>query len=85
MGTLDSIRGCISWMVFIENGDEENSYRVRLRSRFVHINSIAEKYRGGGHACASGATVYGTDEIQALLQDADAHVKEYKDTHEDWL
>ena len=85
VGTLDSIRGCISWMVFIENGDEENSYRVRLRSRFVHINSIAEKYRGGGHACASGATVYGTDEIQALLQDADAHVKQYKDTHEDWL
>ena len=85
VGTLDSIRGCISWMVFIENGDEQNSYRVRLRSRFVHINTIAEKYRGGGHACASGATVYGKDEIEALLQDADAHVKEYKDTHEDWL
>ena len=85
VGTLDSIRGCISWMVFIENGDEDDSYRVRLRSRFVHINPIAEKYRGGGHACASGATVYGLDEIQALLQDADAHVKEYKETHEDWL
>ena len=85
VGTLDSIRGCISWMVFIENGDADNSYRVRLRSRFVHINPIAEKYRGGGHACASGATVYGLDEIQALLHDADALVKEYKETHEDWL
>ena len=85
VGTLDSIRGCISWMVFIENGDADNSYRVRLRSRFVHINSIAEKYRGGGHACASGATVYGMDEVRALLRDADAHVKEYKETHEDWL
>ena len=59
VGTLDSIRGCISWMAIIENGDAEDSYRVRLRSRFVHINGIAEKYRGGGHACASGATVYG--------------------------
>jgi len=85
VGTLDSIRGCISWMVFIENGDADHSYRVRLRSRFVHINSIAEKYRGGGHACASGATVYGMEEVQALLKDADAHVKEYKETHEDWL
>ena len=85
VGTLDSIRGCISWMVFIENGDADNSYRVRLRSRFVHINPIAEKYRGGGHACASGATVYGMDEVNALLRDADAHVKEYKETHEDWL
>ena len=85
VGTLDSIRGCICWIAFIENGDETQSVRVRLRSRFVHINSIAEKYRGGGHACASGATVYGQEEVQALLQDADALVKEYKETHEGWL
>ncbi|MBO5836647.1 MAG: bifunctional oligoribonuclease/PAP phosphatase NrnA [Oscillospiraceae bacterium] len=85
VGTMDSIRGCISWAVFIENGDAEGSIRVRLRSRFVHINTIAEKYRGGGHACASGATVYSLEEMQALLQDTDALVKEYKQTHEDWL
>ncbi len=85
VGCLDSIRGCICWIAFIENGDEENSIRVRLRSRFVHINSVAEKYRGGGHACASGATVYGKDEVDALLKDADEKVKEYKETHEGWL
>ena len=85
VGTLDSIRGCIAWAAFIENGDAEGSVRVRLRSRFVHINPIAEKYRGGGHACASGATVYGQDEVQALLADTDALVKEYKETHEGWL
>lgn len=85
VGCLDSIRGCICWMVFIENGDEHNSIRVRLRSRFVHINSLAEKYRGGGHACASGATVYGQEEINALLAEADALVKDYKETHDGWL
>ena len=85
VGTLDSIRGAICWIVFIENGDDEGSIRVRLRSRFVHINPVAEKYRGGGHACASGATVYGQEEMEALLRDADAVVKEYKETHEDWL
>ena len=85
VGNLDSIRGVICWMAFIENGDAEGSIRVRLRSRFVHINSIAEKYHGGGHACASGATVYSREEMQALLDDADAHVKEYKETHEGWL
>jgi len=85
VGNLDSIRGCISWIAFIENGDAEGSIRVRLRSRFVHINPVAEKYRGGGHACASGATVYGEDEMQSLLQDVDALVKEYKETHEGWL
>ena len=85
VGTLDSIRGCISWIAFIETGDESGAVRVRLRSRFVHINSIAEKYHGGGHACASGATVYSQEELQALLADTDALVKEYKETHEGWL
>lgn len=85
VGNLDSIRGCICWIAFIENGDEQQSIRVRLRSRFVHINEIAEQYRGGGHACASGATLYGQDEITALLRDADTLVKEYKQTHEGWL
>jgi len=82
---LDSIRGCLCWMVFIESGDEKETIRVRLRSRFVHINTIAEKYRGGGHACASGASVFGQEEVQALLRDADAHVKAYKESNEGWL
>lgn len=82
---LESIKGAICWLVFIDNNDEKGSIRVRLRSRFVHINSIAEKYHGGGHACASGATVYSFDEMNRLLMDADAHVKEYKETHENWL
>ena len=85
VGNLDSIRGCICWMVFIENDDPEGSIRVRLRSRFVHINSIAEKYRGGGHACASGATVYSMEEVHSLLRDADEHVRQYKLNNEGWL
>lgn len=82
IGCLDSIRGCLCWIAFIETDD---NIRVRLRSRFAAINMIAEKYRGGGHACASGATVYNMDEVRALLRDADAHIKEYKETHEGWL
>ena len=85
VGTLDSIRGCICWVAFIENGDEQESIRVRLRSRFVHINSVAEKFGGGGHACASGATVYGKAQMEELLRDADQLIKEYKETHEGWL
>lgn len=85
IGNLDSIRGCISWIAFIETGDEKGTIRVRLRSRFVHINGIAEKYRGGGHACASGATLYSREEVEALLADTDALVKEYKETNEGWL
>ncbi|MBQ8768159.1 MAG: bifunctional oligoribonuclease/PAP phosphatase NrnA [Oscillospiraceae bacterium] len=85
VNTMDKIRGCISWIVFIDTGNADGAIRVRLRSRFVHINPIAEKHNGGGHACASGATVYSREEMQTLLQEADALVKEYKETHEDWL
>ncbi len=85
VNSLDGIRGAICWMAFIENDDDAASIRVRLRSRFVHVNPIAEQYHGGGHACACGATVYSREEAEALIRDADAHVKEYKETHEDWL
>ncbi len=83
VGNLDSIRGCICWMALIDNPD--GSIRVRLRSRFVKISDLAEKYHGGGHACASGASVYSEEERLQLIADADALVKEYKETHEGWL
>jgi nanoRNase/pAp phosphatase (c-di-AMP/oligoRNAs hydrolase) len=51
----------------------------------VAINSVAEHYRGGGHACACGATIFSKKEMRALVKEADAIVKEYKETHEDWL
>ena len=79
---LENIRGCLCWIAFIET---DENIRVRLRSRFAPINTVAEHYRGGGHACASGATVYNQEEVAALLQEADAHIKEYKETHEGWL
>ena len=85
ISALDSIKGCLCWLAFIENGDEEQSIRVRLRSRFMTINTLAEKYRGGGHACASGATVYNMDEVNALVSEADAMVKAYKENNEGWL
>lgn len=79
---LENIRDCLCWIAFIET---DENIRVRLRSRFAPINMIAERYRGGGHACASGATVYNQEEVAALLREADAHIKEYKETHEGWL
>ncbi len=83
--SLSGIRGCLCWIAFIETGDADGAIRVRLRSRFASINHIAEKYHGGGHACASGATVYSREEMNALLQDADAHIKPYKENNDGWL
>ena len=80
---LDSIRGSLIWLAFIDNRDQTT--RVRLRSRFVTINALAEKYHGGGHACASGATVHSKREMKALISDADALLGEYKQNNEGWL
>ena len=85
ISSLSGIRGCLCWIAFIETGDEEHTIRVRLRSRFATINHIAEKYHGGGHACASGATVYSVSEMHDLLRDADAYIKEYKENNDGWL
>ena len=80
---LDSIKGCLCWLAFIEAPD--GAVRVRLRSRFVTINGVAEHYRGGGHAFASGATVYSIDEVKALIAEADEVVREYKESHDGWM
>ena len=79
---MDSIKGSLIWIAFIE-GEEE--IRVRLRSRFVTVSELAERYNGGGHACAAGATVYSKAEAEALLAEADALLKDYKENNEGWL
>ena len=83
ISSLSDIKGMLCWLAFIDTDTEE--IRVRLRSRFAAINTVAEKYHGGGHAGASGATVYSMEEMQSLIRDADAHIRDYKDPHEGWL
>ena len=80
---MDSIRGSIIWIAFIDNAD--GTIRVRLRSRFVPVNTLAEKYRGGGHECACGATLRSKEEMLQFIADADALIKEYKENNEGWL
>ncbi len=89
VGYMESIRNCLIWIAFIEadpkpDGDKAE-IRVRLRSRFVTVSEVAEQYRGGGHACAAGATVYSRTEMKRLIADADARLADYKATHEGWL
>ena len=79
---MDSIKGSLIWIAFIEG---DNEIRVRLRSRFVPISELANQYRGGGHACAAGATVYSKKELKALLGEADLHLKNYKENNTNWL
>ena len=81
---MDSIKNSLIWIAFID-ADNSDDIRVRLRSRFVTVNQLAEQYEGGGHACASGATVHDSEQMRELIQRADAILGEYKKTHEGWL
>ncbi len=80
---MEGIRDCLIWLAFIEN--EDGTIRVRLRSRFVTVNGLASRYRGGGHDRASGATVYSLDEMEALIAEADELLGEYKKNNEGWV
>lgn len=78
---MDKIKGSLIWLAFIENDDA--SIRVRLRSRFIEVESLAGRFGGGGHANASGATVYSRKEVQLLLQEADDMLGAFKAEHPD--
>lgn len=77
---FNSIKGCLIWMLFIE---QEDSIRVRIRSRFIQINNLAAKYGGGGHANACGATIYSNDDMQSMLGEADLMLKEFREANPD--
>ena len=81
---MDSIKNSLIWIAFIDTADE-SEMRVRLRSRFVTVNQIAEKYEGGGHACASGATVHSRAQMDELIAEADRVLGEFKKQNEGWL
>ncbi|MBP3423086.1 MAG: bifunctional oligoribonuclease/PAP phosphatase NrnA [Clostridia bacterium] len=80
---MEGIKNSLIWIAFIQTDD--GAIRVRLRSRYVTVSELAERYNGGGHACAAGATVYSKKEMQQLLKEADALLKEYKEKNTGWL
>ncbi len=82
---LEGIRDCLCWLAFIEGEHPEDGTRVRLRSRFMTINHLAERHHGGGHACASGATVYSREEAEQLVREADEAVRKYKEENTGWM
>lgn len=54
------------WVAVTQN-DIDKNYRVSIRSRKVAINDVANAFRGGGHANASGATLLDLSELPLLI------------------
>ncbi len=66
VSSLGNVKGIKAWVFFIE---EDDQIRVRLRSKGPIINKIAQKYNGGGHPMAAGASIYSWEEAEAVLED----------------
>lgn len=62
---LGGIEGFPVWAIFIEDKGE---VRVRLRSNGPDIDKVANQFRGGGHAKASGATLASWDELNQFIE-----------------
>lgn len=72
---LGGLEGYGVWFLAIEYPTE---LRLRIRSNSIDIDTLANKYNGGGHKMASGATLSGFDELPTFLEDMRLHIKNNK-------
>ena len=73
---INYIEEVLVWLAITE--DVKNDIiKINIRSRGPIINTIAERYNGGGHKMASGAKVSTMDEAECLIQDLDYACQEY--------
>lgn len=75
VSSLGNIENVLAWVFFVE---EKNEIRVRLRSRGPVINTIAQKYNGGGHPLASGATIHKWEDTELIIKDLAEACRKYK-------
>ncbi len=58
------------WLAVTED-KKNNIIKINIRSRGPVINTVAERYNGGGHKLASGARVSTMEEVDCLIDDLD--------------
>ena len=78
VNNMDSVIGSQIWMIFIET---ETEVRISMRSRYISLVALANKYNGGGHKNACGARIPSKDDIKKVLKDADEMLKEFHTQH----
>lgn len=73
---IGGLEGYPVWALMIEY---ETEIRIRLRSSGPTINTLAEKYEGGGHAKASGARLPSWEHVDQFTKDVIKHIKASKE------
>ena len=79
IGNFNNINEVITWVIFTED-KKSNLIKVNVRSRGPVINTVLEKYGGGGHIYASGARLTDPELIDNIIKDLDDTCKEWYKT-----
>ena len=77
IGNFNYIDEVLVWIFITEDVKNEN-FRVSIRSRGPIINTVAEKYNGGGHKFASGAKLVDITDAEKMIKDLDELCLKYK-------
>lgn len=65
---LANIEGFDIWIFFIE--DKNKTFRIRFRSSYKDVSSLAREYQGGGHKNAAGAIISKSSQIDEIVKKA---------------
>lgn len=77
IGAFNNINEVLVWIIFTEDKKQE-VIKVNARSRGPEINTVLEKYGGGGHPMASGARLKKEEEVDNLIKDLEELCKNYR-------
>ena len=77
IGDFNYINEVLVWL-FVTEDVKNNNFRISIRSRGPIINTVAEKYNGGGHMYAAGAKITDLNDADKLINDLDILCKKYK-------
>ena len=76
INNFNYIEEVLVWLAITE--DTKNGiFKINIRSRGPVINTIAEKYNGGGHKLASGARVTIKEDVYKLINDLNEACRKY--------
>ena len=78
---FDFTKDYVVW-AFVVNDKRNDQIKISIRSRGPVINTIANKYNGGGHKLASGCRLKTEDEVNMLLDELKNAATEYISTKE---
>ncbi len=81
VNNFNFINEVIVWATLTEDV-KNKQIRVSIRSRGPVINTVAEKYNGGGHKFAAGAKPATFDEAMKLMDDLDKECIKYMENRE---